>query len=170
MMTRRGHCYEFRSGDNLAFLNWHALARLGERCKIDILDAGGIVSVCGVVGLLMRESAKHCGSELNLAFTDMLLTGTLRYVASDTSGRWHAFFDCLTTLEHNDSPRRKLQLRQGAALAHMALKYIKGDNADPVGWADKISVLPFHESDYVSRELVQKNLALPGVAPMPSTG
>jgi hypothetical protein len=142
---------------------------LGERCKIDVLNAGGLLAICGVVGLLMRESSKHCGTELNLAFTDILLTGTLRYVINDTGDHWRGFFDVLTTLEHTDGVQRQLKITQGAMLADMALKYMQGDDADPSGWANKIPVLPFHEDDYVSREIGPQKLVLSGVAPQAPT-
>jgi hypothetical protein len=169
ILSRRGQSYEFRFGDNLAFIHWHALGRLGERCKIDVLNAGGLLAICGVVGLLMRESSKHCGTELNLAFTDILLTGTLRYVINDTGDHWRGFFDVLTTLEHTDGVQRQLKITQGAMLADMALKYMQGDDADPSGWANKIPVLPFHEDDYVSREIGPQKLVLSGVAPQAPT-
>jgi hypothetical protein len=170
ILSRRGHAYEFRFGDNLSFLNWHALGRLGERCKIDVLNAGGVVSVCGVIGLLMRESGKHLGTEINVAFADNIVcTGTLRNVLNDAAGRWRGFYDMLTVLEHTDGVQRQLKITQGAMLADMALKYMQGDDADPSGWADKIPVLPFHEDDYVSREISPKKLVLSGVAPQAPT-
>jgi hypothetical protein len=31
--------------------------------------------------------------------------------------------------------------------------YLVSDDSDPSGYADKIAVLPFHDTDYVSRQL-----------------
>jgi hypothetical protein len=48
-----------------------------------------------------------------------------------------------------------VQRAQGDALARATRDYIRSDDADPSGYADRIGVLPFHETDYISRELKQ---------------
>jgi hypothetical protein len=157
MLWRRGFIYEMRYGDNLAFISWHALGRMRERCDVDIFSAGGIVALCGVAGLLMRDSFKHHGTAINLAFKDLICAGTLRYVLSDEPGRWHGFFDVLTALEPNIlNNKRAAQMKQGTRLTNAVLDYINSDNSRIAGWAEKIPVLPFDESDYVSRELGER--------------
>jgi hypothetical protein len=133
----------------LAHLSWHALARMRERSKVDIFGARGIVALCGVAGLLLRESDKHHNTQINLSLDELICTGVLR-VADDAEQRY-AFFDVSTVLEPDERTTRKHD--QGTAIARAVMAYIAGDDADTDGYADDIAVLPFHSSDFVSREL-----------------
>ena len=81
----------------------------------------------------------------------MLVTGVLRS-ASTTEGVSYRFFDVLTVLPRPE--RHTPKLAQGSAVADAVGNYLTADSADRRGYADKIPVLPFHESDFVS--LTQK--------------
>lgn len=140
-------------GEKLAFLSWHALARLKERSReMDIFDANGVVAGCGLVGLLMRESIKHIGTEINYAIGDTVCAGVLRD-GKDSDGLRQGFFDVLTVLPFEDVPHKH---KQAAALAWAVHEYVQSADADPKSYGDKIDVLPFHQDDYVTRELKRR--------------
>jgi hypothetical protein len=147
-LQRRNGCVEC-GWSKLAHIGWHALARMWSRSSVDIFAARGVVTVCGIAGQLLRFSPPHFNSEINLAFEDFVCTGVLR--VGDEGPEHYRFYDVLTVLEANERTARKCD--QGAAIAHAAWTYVTGDDADPTGCADDIPVLPFHESDYVTREL-----------------
>jgi hypothetical protein len=167
-MSLRGRCLAVTGGDALAFVSWHTLGRMRERCGIDILSAGGVVAICGVVGMIMRDSDKHLNTEINVAFKDLVCTGVMRHAESERQpGHWHGFYDVLTAIEPDIlNAKRAIQMRQGNLLTNAALDYMKAEYADEEGLVAKIPVLPFHETDYVSRELITKK----SVAPPPSSG
>lgn len=144
-------------GDQLAFVSWHALARMHERSAADIFLANGVVALCGMAGILMRESHKHANTEINYADTSMICTGVLRFARQD-DGRQYGFFDVLTVLPIYESKYARKKV-QGVAIANAVTAYIEADDADPKGYADTIAVLPFHESDFVSRELREQAAA-----------
>jgi hypothetical protein len=133
----------------LAFISWHALARMQERSSVDIFTAGGVVAACGVVGYIMQESPKHAHSELNYAIENMVCTGRLRF-ATDEDSQFR-FFDVSTVLPLDEVPTSKR--KQGIAITQMVHAYVTGSDADPRGCADKIAVLPCRDDDYVSRTL-----------------
>ena len=135
----------------LAFISWHALARLHERAAVDILDAKGLVAGCGLVGLLMRHSPDHRGSELNYAVANILCTGVMRTKRDEEHKQSYAFFDVATTLPFDDvSPAKQ---EQGIKLGWAVHEYLQSTTADPWGYAEKVSVLPFHSRDFVSKTL-----------------
>jgi hypothetical protein len=150
MLRRNGDVKYGTSG--LAHITWHALGRMRERSRIDIFEAGGVAGMCGIAGLLMRESAKHHNTQLNLTLENMMCTGVLR-VAKDEDGYPYGFFDVLTVLDADGAVLKQARYAQGCWVGNAAMKYIRGDDADPDGYADDIPVLPFHETDFVSREL-----------------
>jgi hypothetical protein len=145
-----------RNGSNgfgrstVAFLSWHALARMHERSKFDIFIGGGMVAMCGTVGYLARESEKHFGTAINVAVGDIICTGVLREETTD-DGKQHRFFDVLTTLQLDMvSPATRAQ---GSMLGHLAHDYVKRDDGNPTGLFDRIPVLPFNQNDYVTRSI-----------------
>jgi hypothetical protein len=133
----------------LAFLSWHALARMQQRSTVDIFSAGGVVTACGIAGYLMQESTKHAHSEINYAVGDMVCTGRLRCAADEKSQ--YRFFDVATVLPLDEVSIAKRD--QGIAINRMVYAHIASENADPRGCADKIAVLPCRDDDYVSRTL-----------------
>jgi hypothetical protein len=136
-------------GDNVAFVSWHALGRMKERSNtVDIFAANGIAALCGIAGVLMRESKKHINTEINFAVEDMLCTGVLRY-ADDDDNTWLGFYDVITALPIDEAAPKKID--QGCAIAWAVHNYVNSKDADPTGYGDKIAVLPFHERDYISR-------------------
>src|SRR5262245_29892566 len=141
-------------GGKLAFLSWHALARLRERSTIDIFDASGVVAGCGWAGLIMRESDRHLNTELNFCIQDICCTGPLRSASTD-HGTHYGFYDVLTVLPLDDDfyARNREKVLQGIAIAKATLDYYRADDSDITGYAEKIAVLPFRGDDYVSREL-----------------
>jgi hypothetical protein len=143
---------------NIAYLGWHALARMHERSKIDIFAAGGVVVGCGLAGVLMRESDKHLNSQINYAVANenanMICTGILRHARKE-DGRYYGFFDVLTVLP-DDDPRKLSMLEQGIAVAHAVHKYVRSDDSDPNGYAVDIPVLRCRDDDYVSRFIAGK--------------
>ena len=141
-------------GGTLAFLSWHALARMHERCGVDVFSASGIAGICGTVGLLMRESPKHLNTEINLAFEGMLCLGVQRDVPKGEKRRY-GFYDVVTVL-YPDEEQHPKKIEQGSIINNVVHAYLKTDSSDPRGYADKIPVLPFRESDYVSRQLVHR--------------
>jgi hypothetical protein len=148
-MTQRTGRIAIGRGDNVAFVSWHALGRMKERSKgLDIFAANGVAGMCGIAGLLMRESDKHINNEINYAVEDMLCTGVLRCAENDNN-TWRGFYDVLTALPIDEALPKKLN--QGCAIAWAVHKYVNSKSADPDGYGDKIAVLPFHERDYVSR-------------------
>lgn len=155
LLTRNGHI-RIGYGDQVAFVSWHALARMRERGGVDKLIASGFIAACGLAGLLMRESDKHANTEMNYADdSDMICTGVLREIPQD--GRIVGFFDVLTVLPvDDDRPAIVAKRKQGRAIAIAVNKYFHGENSDPRGYGDDIEVIPFHGTDHVSRELQQK--------------
>ncbi len=152
LQLQRNGTINYGSG-KLAHITWHALGRMRERSDVDIFGAGGVAGMCGVAGMIMRESRKHRNTEINMLYNNMLCTGVLRFARND-DGTVYGFFDVLTVLAPEGDGDRKIRQRvQGKLITEAAVKYVRSDNADPAGYADKIAVLPFHESDYVSREL-----------------
>jgi hypothetical protein len=135
----------------LAFVSWHATGRMWERSDVDIFSAHGVAGYCGVAGLLLRGSDQHANSEINLAFAGMIVTGVLRS-ACTTAGVSYRFFDVLTVLPLPE--RNTPKLAQGIAVTTAVTSYLTADSANPEGYAAKVPVLPFHESDFVS--LTQK--------------
>jgi hypothetical protein len=148
VLQRNGRIY-ISNGSGLAFLSWHALARMKERSDIDIFSASGIVAGCGFAGLLMRESDPHCNTGLNYCVGNMVCTGNLR-VAPQEDGSHYGFFDVLTVLPPDNEPRKA---DQGVRIALAVKKYFDSDDADPCGYGDAIPVLPAFEGDFVSRTL-----------------
>lgn len=146
-------------GDQVAFVSWHALARMHERSAADIFLANGIVVLCGMAGILMRESHKHANTEINYPDDSMICTGVLRCVQQE-DGRQYGFFDVLTVLPIYESKYARKKV-QGIAIAKAVTAYITADDADPKGYADKIAVLPFHDTDFVSRTISQPTGASP---------
>ena len=153
-LTRNGHI-RVGYGDQIAFVSWHALARMRERGGVDKLIASGFIAACGLAGMLMRESDKHANTEINYAdATDMICTGVLRELPRD--GRTIGFFDVLTVLPvDDDRPHIAAKRAQGQAIACAVSKYFHGENSDPRGWAENIAVIPFRNDDFVSRELLK---------------
>lgn len=148
---------EIRVGHHarLAFLSWHALGRMKRaQPDVDIFDAGGIVAGCGLAGLLVRESPKHFGTEINFAVRTMICTGVFRFATSE-DGRRYGFYDVLTVLPPDDPERQARKIDQGVAIANAVYAYIQANDSDPSGYADKIPVLPFRDTDYVSRTLAE---------------
>lgn len=163
IVVRSYHCQLTRQGriligygDQIAFVSWHALARMRERGGVDKLIASGFVAACGLAGKLMRESAKHANTEMNYADdTDMICTGVLREIAHP-DGHLIGFFDVLTVLPvDDDRPMIVAKHAQGRAIALAVRKYFDGETSDPRGYGDDIAVMPFHGFDYVSRELLK---------------
>jgi hypothetical protein len=142
----------------LAFISWHALARMHERSSVDIFTAKGVVAACGVVGYLLQESAKHANTEINFATDDMLCTGRLRFASSD-EGHQYRFFDVSTVLPLDEVPVAKRD--QGVAIAWAVHDYIISDDPDPRGRADAIAVLPCRDDDFVSRTLKETQMVQP---------
>jgi hypothetical protein len=140
-------------GSKLAFLSWHALARMYERSEADIFDH--IVAGCGMAGLLMRESDKHANTGINYATNENLLCAGVLRVASNDDGTSYGFFDVLTAFQPNEEGPQAEQWKQGCAVAWAVNKYAKADDSDPSGYADKIPVLPFDRHDHVSRTLTK---------------
>jgi hypothetical protein len=156
VFVRAWFCHLQRNGGGvagprarLAFISWHALARMQERSTADIFTARGVVVACGIVGYLMQESIKHAHSEINLAVRDMLCTGRLRFAADEKSH--YRFFDVLTVLPLDEVSNAKRD--QGIAIARMVHAYMASDDADPRGRADAIAVLLCRDDDFVSRTL-----------------
>lgn len=140
----------------LAFLSWHALARMAERSKADIFEGGAIVAGCGFAGLIMRESEKHRNTSISYATEEMTAVGVLREVP-----RKYAFFDVLTTLPREaNKPYQLRQRAQGIQVANAVYKYATENDADPVNRAEHITVIPFDDSDYVSIQLKQEKKEL----------
>lgn len=162
IVVRAYHCQLTRNGririgygDQIAFISWHALARMHERGGVDKLIASGFIAACGLAGMLMRESDKHANTEMNYANnTDMICTGVLREIPQP-GGHRIGFFDVLTVLVDDDRPMVAAKRAQGIAIARAVIKYFNGENADPRGYGDDIAVMPFHSTDYVSRELLK---------------
>jgi hypothetical protein len=151
VLRGRGRVILVGQGSKLAFVSWHALARMYERSDIDVFD--GIVAGCGMAGLLMRESEKHANSGINYATNENLLCAGVLRVASEDDGTKYGFFDVLTAFQPNEDGPQVEQWKQGCAIAWAVNKYAKADDADPEGYADKIPVLPFNRQDHVTRTL-----------------
>ena len=151
LLTRAGKISLGRS--RLAFISWHALARMRERSKIDLFDSRGVVAGCGLTGLLMRLSDKHANTGIYYATANdnLLCAGVLRTAESETDA--YSFYDVLTAFQPDEDGPQARQWLQGVATAMAVHKYVKSDDSDPRGYADDIDVLPFHHDDYVSREL-----------------
>ena len=141
-------------GDQVAFMSWHALARLRERGGVDPFIACGFVAACGLAGMIMRKSEKHINTEINYADdSDMIVTGVLRQ-RPDGHGRLFGFYDVLTVLPlDDDRPAIVAKHKQGQAIGRAVWKYFNSVDADPRGYGKDIPVIPFRNTDYVSREL-----------------
>ena len=150
LLRRNGYaCFGCRAV--LAYISWHALARLHERGAVDILDAKGLVAGCGLVGLLMRDSPDHVDSELNYAVANILCTGVMRTKRNEEDKRKYAFFDVQTVLPLDDvSPAKR---EQGIKLGWTVNEYLEATTADPWSYAESVAVLPFHSRDFVSKTL-----------------
>jgi hypothetical protein len=144
------------NGSRLAFLSWHAIARMKKRSEIDVFSAGGIVAGCGFAGLLMRESDAHNNSGINYCVGDFICTGNLR-VALQDNGHHYGFFDVLTVLPPDTEPRK---FDQGVRIARAVKQYFNSDDSDPSGYADSIPVLPAFTEDFVSRSLAKPAQAM----------
>jgi hypothetical protein len=148
---QRGGCIRLGRA-KLAFISWHALARIRERSKVDLFESHGVVVGCGFVGRLMQISKKHANTGLYYATAGTLLcAGVLRTAHNDNDDRY-CFFDVVTAFQPQDGPQAP-QWKQGAALAEAVQAYVDSDDADTTGYADNIEVLPPRNDDYVSREL-----------------
>jgi hypothetical protein len=157
LVSRRSARIEGRGGPT-AYVPWHALGRMRERSpNTDLLAARGVAGICGLAGLLLRESTKHDGTEINIAAEDegLLITGVMR-----VSERY-AYYDahtCLPMPEHCTPA-----VAQGRAILKAVAKYVKSDDADPRGYADDIPVIPHRGDDYITRMLTANaGLCLPG--------
>jgi hypothetical protein len=80
----------------LAFISWHALARMWQRSTVDIFTAKGVVAACGIAGYLLRESAKHANTEINYAAENMICTDRLRF--AEAEGHQYSFYDVATVV------------------------------------------------------------------------
>lgn len=139
----------------VAFISWHALGRMRERSEIDMMFAAtGAVPICGIAGLVMTDSSKHVNTEINLAYGDMLCTGVLRSVPNkQVNGHDHhfIFYDVLTVLPFDEALPQKRE--QGDSVLDIVRKYVKSSDPNTHGLADKIPVLRFRPTDYVSRRV-----------------
>ena len=151
MLRRAGFIGLGRS--RLAFLSWHAIARMRERSKIDLFKSKGVAAACGVVGLLMRHSDKHANTGIYFASSEPLLCAGVLRSATDGQGRQYCFYDVLTAFQPNEDGTQDKQWAQGCKLSDAVDRYIRSDDADPSGHVDDIAVLPFTHDDFVSREL-----------------
>jgi hypothetical protein len=145
---RTGRCSAGRT--KLAFLSWHALARMAQRSKVDILEANAVVAGCGYAGMLMRESEKHINTSISYATEDMTVVGVLR--AADT----YAFYDVRTILPHPLDEEKAYWVRQraqGVQVTRAVVTYVRGNDSDPTGRAGDIPVIPFDDRDYISIQL-----------------
>ena len=136
----------------LAFISWHALARMHERSEVDVFVGGGLVAGCGIAGRLMRGSSKHANTPLNLTIGEITAAGVLR---TNVEQRF-AFFDVLTVLTIDETQASKrAALDQGRAVLAAAFEYVQSGDLDPRPYADKVPVLPCRDDDFVSRTLKQ---------------
>jgi hypothetical protein len=135
-----------------AFISWHALARARERSELDQLTIDGLVGVCGIAAMLLRDSRKHDDSEINIGIGSLLCVGAMRWVTNETNGQNYGFLDVLTCYEPHEE-RQRAKIEQAVAMAHAVRKFTHADAADPRGYVDDVPVLPFRAGDYVSREL-----------------
>jgi hypothetical protein len=159
ILVKAYFCMLQRNGDGvagprarLAYISWHALARMYQRSSVDVFTAKGVVAACGIAGYLLRESAKHANTEINYAIENLICTGRLRF--AEDEGQQYAFYDVATVLPLDEVAMAKRE--QGVAIAWAVHKYIKSNNPDPRGCADKIPVLPCRDDDFVSRALKEK--------------
>jgi hypothetical protein len=149
-VQRNGHCTAGSS--RLAFISWHALARMAERSTTDIFEAGAVVAGCGFAGMIMRESEKHLGTSISYATSEMTAVGVLRSVPDR-----HAFFDVLTALPADaDKPYQLKQRKQAEQISTVVYRYATEGDADPSGRAGDIPVIPFDDHDYISVLLKRK--------------
>jgi hypothetical protein len=112
LLRRKGN---IRLGlSTLAFISWHALARMHQRSGMDIFNAGGVVACCGLAGRLMRQSALHLNTEINLVNGAINCTGVLRAATKD-DGLGYVFYDVLTALEVDEEGRTP-KINQGRAV------------------------------------------------------
>jgi hypothetical protein len=136
----------------VAFISWHALARMHERSEVDVFVGGGLVAGCGIAGRLMRGSSKHANTPLNLTIGEITAAGVLR---TNVEQRF-AFFDVLTVLTIDETQvSKRAALDQGRALLAAAIEYVQSGDLDPRPYADKVPVLPCRDDDFVSRTLKQ---------------
>jgi len=168
----------------LAFMSWHALARMAARSSVDIFEAGSVAAFCGFAGLIMSESEKHLNTSLAYATQDMTVVGVLRHAVLETSA--YSFFDVLTALPWplDPAPSRKQidgswapgptspfllrQRAQGIEIARAVHSYLEADDSNPTGLADNITVIPFDASDYISIKLKQKEEPTDGKQEVPT--
>lgn len=152
---QRGGCIRVGSS-RLAFIGWHALARMRERSKVDVFSAEGIVAGIGFAGLLMRESDPHLNTSISYAAEDMTAVGVLRHALND-NGTSYGFFDVLTTLPADaEKHYQQRQRDQGIKISWAVHTYLTSNDADPAGYGASIPVVPFDDSDYVSRVLKER--------------
>jgi hypothetical protein len=145
-LHRGGGVHVAKHGTDFAFLSWHALGRLHERNRdADIFLANNLIAYCGFTGLLLRDSLKHLGTGVHLAAPGLICIGTMRERDYDK------FFDVLTVMERDTI--EPVQRAQADAVTKACFDYVKSEYADVEGYADRIPVLPFHKTDYVSRQL-----------------
>ena len=150
-IVQRNGCVAVYRNDPLAFVSWHALARMRERSQTDILLANGVVAMCGFAGMIMRRSEKHIDNSIGFAVENMLCVGVLR-----TYDKMLGFFDVLTVLPPDDvRPANVPLFEQGFAVADAVRKYLDSNDPIPKGYADDIPVLPFNKNDYVTRKLTE---------------
>lgn len=153
-LQRRG-CIRVGSS-RLAFIGWHALARMRERSAVDLFSAEGIVAGIGFAGLLMRESDPHLNTSISYATEDMTAVGVLRHAINE-GGTSYGFFDVLTALPADaDKPYQRRQRDQGIRISWAVHEYLTSDDADPIGYGVSIPVVPYNDSDYVSRTLKER--------------
>jgi hypothetical protein len=134
------------TGATTAYANWHGLGRLYERSDLNLYKGGsGAVGMLGLAGMIMRESRKHEGTNVNLSFApNILITGVMRGV--ENVG---LFFDMLTTLP-GDEPKYKAQWEQGALLSNAVFDFARSEEADPSSFAARIPVIEHTRTDYAT--------------------
>lgn len=159
-----------RTNDELAFVSDHTLGRLHDRSEEGKWNSPGyIIGLAGILGL--AGEIGHCmahhyndreGTQLNLAVSDVTLTGTMRHVMkTDKNGDGHfqPFFDVRTSLPDCSVEQR----RQALAVSTLITHAVKLDTSVMVLMNDPevMKQIPYLQKreDYISSKMKMERVA-----------
>lgn len=145
--SRAGASIDSRS---IAFVPWHALARLHQRSD-NLTDPNAALAAVAVLAQLVGRSSKHCEGALHLSFDDVVLAGSIKIGASPGDvATSQPILDIRTALAIDQVKADALE--QGRVAVAEVMAWL-ADEQRPANndAADRIPFLPRREDDFTIR-------------------
>lgn len=142
------------SGRQLAYLPWHAIARMHQRSEaLTSSQVDSALIAVAALGLIIGCNDKHAGGAMSLDLGDLLLTGAVRMSVqgcSDGSKTGCCFLDVRTALPIDDATDTAMR-KQGLAAREAAIAWLGDRTSDGEVYAGRIPYIAGRDDDYTAR-------------------